>query len=75
MNRRLTIHIDSGPTTCASEPGKFCPWLRPTDFGHQFACGLFDHQRLHDDGEPKGWLKRLPECVDAEVESEECDND
>lgn len=63
MKRTLTIVIDAGATTCASKPGKFCPWCRVTSFGTKWLCGLFDHAPLK---EKDGYLQRLPQCLAAE---------
>jgi len=64
-NRTLHILIDSGETTCASEPGKFCQWLRTKRFGTTYFCGLFDQKEM--DGQGDEWLQRLPECMEAET--------
>lgn len=64
MKRPLQIVIESGETTCASEPGRFCPWVRTTHFGQRFLCGLFDGKSLGEND--NGWLRRLPECLAAE---------
>lgn len=64
MKRHLTIAVESGETTCASEPGKFCPWARVKRFGTVWVCSLFEMKSLHDD--ENGWLQRLPECIGAE---------
>jgi hypothetical protein len=63
VKRKLTIAIESGDRTCASKPGKFCPWVRTTHFGSRYHCGLFG--KVLDDGDD-GWLQRLPECLDVE---------
>lgn len=67
MKRVLTIEIDCGATTCASKPGKFCPWVETSNFGQRWHCGLFRRQELRDEnGGQTGWLRRLPECLASE---------
>ncbi len=69
--RRLTIAIDAGETTCAREPGAFCPFVGVKGFGTRPVCMLF---RTADSERPlrdvDGWLQRLPECVAAEKDGE-----
>lgn len=67
MKRRLAIVIDAGEKTCASKPGKFCPNLRTMKFGLRWVCALFGNKEVRDEnGDQKGWLQRLPECLAAE---------
>jgi hypothetical protein len=66
--RVLQIKIESGETTCASEPGKFCQFVGIRGIGTQYACRLFPSSddscsRLED---RDGWLQRLPECIESE---------
>ncbi len=65
MKRQLTIAIESGEKTCASEPRKFCPWVQTVRFGTMWQCGLFGGKEL-DRGEDGEWLQRLPECIASE---------
>ena len=67
MKRKLTMFIDAGEKTCASEPGKFCPHMRTSRFGTRWNCDLFGGKELTTE-EPTGtgWLKRLHECVASE---------
>lgn len=68
MKRTLTIAIDAGEKTCASEPGKFCPWVRTSRFGTRWHCGLFGSTYLRDENGDEGWLQRLGICLAAEKE-------
>lgn len=73
MKRALTIVIDSGEKTCATEPGKFCQRLLLTRFGTEWVCGLFrdsngNHVKLTDtNGDGTCWLLRCRECLESEA--------
>lgn len=73
MKRTLTIAIDSGETTCASKPGKFCSHVMTRRLGSEWICGLFrgDDGRevvLRDEnGSVEGFLQRCPQCLAAEA--------
>lgn len=71
MKRTLQLRISAGEATCASEPGKFCPFVGVTNMGTVYVCRLFPsdeaaHSLLI---EKDGWLQRLPKCVLAEQEA------
>lgn len=58
-NQRLLV-IDCGENTCASEPGKFCEYMRVSNFGNRWVCHLYDTEVREDkDG---GWLQRTKQC-------------
>ncbi len=60
-----TLKFVSGKTTCASEPGKFCRFVRTKHFGTQFECSLFDLSLFdHSYGEYEGWLARCTPCME-----------
>lgn len=63
--RTLTFKIECGVTTCASAPGEFCVYAGAKSFGTKPWCLLFD-TALFDSGEPEGWLKRCPDCIEKE---------
>ncbi len=64
--RQLTLLIDCGEKTCASEPGKFCQFAQSNLTGFNVTCRLFG-VRLHDDqGAMLGWIQRCNECLEAE---------
>lgn len=68
MKRMLTVVIDAGADTCASEPGVFCSQLR-TSMRGVFTCQLFFGKELRDEHgqlSGEGWLQRLDECKTAE---------
>jgi len=69
-HRVLEIPIQCGDTTCASEPGKFCPQLRTARFGSTFTCKLFSEQEYKEKWEElpekNGWIQRHPDCVKME---------
>ena len=53
MKTTLTLKIECGPTTCASEPGAFCSFVGSREFGTQPLCTLFPdaeypYSRLRD---------------------------
>lgn len=68
MKRTVSIEIDCGDDTCASEPGHFCQRLGTRKFGQIPICTLFS-----DDGQntelydSDGWAWRCPACTAAEV--------
>lgn len=62
--RKLSIVIEAGESTCASEPGKFCSWAGSRKFGQIGYCTLFNEDL--DDKEGTSWLARLPACMEAE---------
>lgn len=65
MKRTLHIKIESGETTCASQPGQFCPWMRTRRLGQEYICGLFPDGVLTENAD--GWLERRPECLAHEA--------
>lgn len=72
MKRELRIEIDCGDETCASEPGKFCPFLLTSRYGQRFHCRLFCNLDLaglsyEELKEKKGWLQRHKECLLSEI--------
>lgn len=75
MKHKLTLHIEAGEKTCASEPGKFCRFVGTRKYGTVFVCTLFPPEKpgykepgatteLGEDGEG-GWLLRCQACLDA----------
>lgn len=60
--KTITIKIDCGETTCASEPGVFCKQLGSRSFGQRPWCMLFDKELFED--KPDGWLQRCNECLE-----------
>jgi len=71
-SRHLKLSIDVGSTTCASEPGKFCPYFGSMKFGCISCCCLFPSRDraytiLYD---KDGWVQRCQACLDAEVSDE-----
>ena len=67
MKRTLHIEIDSGDTTCYSEPGQPCPHVRVTHCGTRWSCGLFGRPLRDSAGDETGWLLRCQRCLDAEA--------
>lgn len=64
----ITIELQCGKNTCASEPGKFCQFLGTVRFGTIDVCRLFPDEdtawtRLHH---VNGWLHRCHACILAE---------
>jgi hypothetical protein len=55
-----TLHFESGDTTCAKEPGKFCRFFGTKNFGTQPVCMLFDDEPLY---EKDGWIQRARICM------------
>jgi len=70
MKRSITITIDCGETTCASEPGEFCRFVGMQGFGSRYVCtfpfeglrGDQDRPRLFDEG---GWIQRCALCKET----------
>ncbi len=60
---RVLIAIDCGEKTCASEPGKFCRFVRAGSFGTEWHCAAYEKRLDTTDGKETGWLARLPECL------------
>jgi len=56
--------IKCGESTCASEPGVFCPYVQTRSFGTKYLCGEFDQKLVDQDG----WLQRCPACLKAQQE-------
>jgi hypothetical protein len=83
MMKILEIPIECGEMTCASEPGKFCPYVMTQRWGQDWYCQLFsdtlkkftsaDCRRASlsttKPGE-QGWLKRHPKCLELERQKE-----
>jgi hypothetical protein len=65
MTRNITMSINCGEKTCASEPGEFCKYAISRVDGFNPTCRLFE-KPLKDEGEPTGWLKRCKECMESE---------
>lgn len=62
---KLVLNITCGEKTCASEPGKFCEYVRSKKFGTRWDCYLFGELgNSKDDG--TGWLLRHEDCLAAE---------
>lgn len=72
--RKAQIEVNCGDTTCYSEPGKPCKWLRTRKFGQIHYCMIWHD--LDSSGkplpllEPDGWLLRRKECLESEIENE-----
>ena len=64
---KATIQFECGETTCASEPGKFCRFLRTELCGTKWMCNAFE-EPLREDLED-GWLQRCSQCL-AECKGE-----
>ena len=75
--KTINFKIDCGKETCASEPGKFCQFVRLARFGTIYFCQIW-HEYSNKyplpletvDGTDEGWLKRRPECLAAQVDEE-----
>jgi hypothetical protein len=80
--KTLQIQIECGETTCASSPGKFCPYVYTERMGSITFCKLFSdqggggpfgkhmygqHTSLKDEN---GWLQRHPKCIESTLETE-----
>jgi len=68
MKKTLFIEIECGEKTCASEPGKFCPFMSTRRYGTEWVCALFPDDKsfftkLKDEGE---WIQRCDECLATE---------
>lgn len=74
MKHKLTLHIEAGEKTCASEPGTFCRFVGVTRMGTVHICMLFPAESpghkepgtatlLRED--ENGWLARCPACLEA----------
>lgn len=63
----LSIQIDCGETTCASEPGKFCKFLGSIKLGQVPVCLLFpsssDSYTVLEDN---GFVQRCQTCLSAQ---------
>ena len=57
----VTIRIECGDLTCASEPGRFCGQLGSRKLGQVPHCMLYGV----DLGELDGWVARCAECLAA----------
>ena len=68
--KSILFDINCGEKTCASEPGKFCKWVRTRKFGAIYFCHLWHAEDIHGKQqsleEKDGWLMRRPECLNAE---------
>jgi hypothetical protein len=62
MKITLTIPIECGEKTCASEPGKFCQFLDMGRWGCNPACSIWG-VGLTELTEQTGWLQRCPQCL------------
>jgi hypothetical protein len=67
MKTKVTVEIECGITTCASEPGKFCRHLGTSNYGTIWWCLLFpgdggSKTRLFEDRKD-GWIQRCPACI------------
>jgi len=66
----IRLEINCGENTCASEPGKFCVFLRTNKFGTLYYCQIF-HAK-DNRGQPialeekDSWLLRCLACKLAE---------
>ena len=70
--RKISLTIVSGDTTCHTPDKLRCPAIRLHDFGRQCHCSIFNKELTDDKGVPSGtgWLQRLPECLQAEEAAE-----
>jgi len=69
VKHTITLTIECGETTCASKPGRFCPYMRTTNFGQRAVCvfpfpGEETPIKLFED-EPGGWIQRCDACKKA----------
>jgi hypothetical protein len=55
-----TIEFETGETTCAVEPGKFCQFCYAKNFGTMPWCHLLDEKIYEKDG----WLQRTYNCME-----------
>lgn len=58
MKKTISIDIECGETTCASEPGQFCHLLR-LKLNGRGVCYLYGEVEDKD-----GWLMRHPRCLE-----------
>jgi len=58
MQQSVTVEIECGKTTCASEPGKFCHLLTPSLTSDAGYCQIFGTVQAVD-----GWIQRDAECM------------
>jgi hypothetical protein len=65
---RHFIEFESGDTTCAVEPGKFCRFASSKSFGSKPFCTLFQEYIYPD---ANGWLARTPSCMSIYDQDEE----
>jgi len=66
MKATITFEIECGEITCASEPGKFCQFLRAQLNG---SCSCYLFGKLWD---TDGWVQRHFDCLTiAEYKGEE----
>ncbi len=62
MKAKLILNIVCGETTCASEPGKFCKFVRTQRFGTENVCHIFSEAKSTLE-EKDGWIQRHKECL------------
>lgn len=65
MKKLITLEINCGKKTCASEPGKFCKFFGTKMLGQFPVCCLFpgadtSYTTLE---EVDGWVQRCEECL------------
>lgn len=58
----IKVQVKCGDTTCASQPGVFCPQFRTSSFGTRTWCLFFDTELDEKDG----WTQRCDSCLKAE---------
>ena len=72
--KTVSIQLNCGEKTCASEPGKFCQYLGSMNFGTYVVCMLFPMKNpgLRDQGattplreNAAGWIARCDQCLEA----------
>ena len=63
---KLTLEINCGEKTCASEYGKFCKYLMTRMDGTRPSCYLFEQRLFNTKEDSTGWTLRCKECKDAE---------
>ena len=66
-NKTVSIQIECGETTCASEPGKFCKFFGTMRFGTIPLCRLFpsDNESFTTLKDEDGWIQRCPDCMNS----------
>lgn len=79
MKRIIMFEIDCGDKTCASEPGRFCPFFCTQRLGTVFVCALFKTNgcptKLKDSqGDGLGWALRCDQCLEQERITDEIEN-